>query len=109
MMKLVRSRKKETSIFSPRYPHFFLLFSSFPPKTYEVTENLNIIQIGSNYYDSYYPSATSPKSDQDLIVSGSEQTEKKVNLCPKSLIGSTHHNRISKVVEVCYPDIIKQI
>lgn len=78
MMKLVRSRKKETSIFSPQYTPFFLLFSSFsPPKAYEVIENLNIIQIGSDYYDSYYPSATSPKSDQDLIVSGSEQTQKK--------------------------------
>lgn len=76
-MKLVRSRKKETSIFSARYTPFFCFSLPFPPKTYEVTENLNIIQIGSNYYDSYYPSATSPKSDQDLIVSGSEQTQKK--------------------------------
>lgn len=79
MMKLVRSRKKETSIFSSQYTPFFC--SSLPPhsptKTYEVIENLNIIQIGSNYYDSYYPSATSPKSDQDLTVSGSEQTQKK--------------------------------
>lgn len=69
--------EKETSIFSSRYTPFFC--SSLPPspQTYEVTENLNIIQIGSNNYDSYYPSATSPKSDQDLIVSGSEQTQKK--------------------------------
>lgn len=78
MMKLVRSRKKETSIFSPQCTHFFFFsLPSLPTKPYEVTENLNIIQIGSNYYDSYYPSATSPKSDQDLIVSGSEQTQKK--------------------------------
>lgn len=76
-MKLVRSRKKETSIFSPQCTHFFCFSLPFPPKPYEVTENLNIIQIGSNYYDLYYPSATSPKSDQDLIVSGSEQTQKK--------------------------------
>lgn len=78
MMKLVRSRKKETSIFSPQYTPFFCFSLPFPPpKAYEVIENLNIIQIGSDYYDSYYPSATSPKSDQDLIVSGSEQTQKK--------------------------------
>lgn len=76
-----QTSEKETSIFSSRCTPFFC--SSLPPpspptpKTYEVTENLSIIQIGSNYYDSYYPSATSPKSDQDLIVSGSEQTQKK--------------------------------
>lgn len=77
MMTLVRSRKKETSIFSPQCTHFFCFSLPSPAKIYEVTENLNIIQTGSNYYDSYYPSATSPKSDQDLIVSGSEQTQKK--------------------------------
>lgn len=86
MMKLVRSRKRETSIFSPQYTPFFCFSLPYPPKTSEVAENLNIIQIGSNYYYSYYPSATSPKSDQDLIVSGSEQTQKKKLIpAPKDL------------------------
>lgn len=85
MMKLVRSRKKET-IFSPCYTPFSCFSLPYPPKTSEVTENLNIIQIGSNYYYSYYPSAMSPKSDQDLIVSGSEQTQKKKLIsAPKDL------------------------
>lgn len=103
-MKSVRSRKRETSVFLPQYIPFSL---PYPPKTSEVTENLNIIQIGSNYYYVYYPSATSPKSDQDLIVSGSEQTQKK-KLIPAPKI-SRHRNRISKVIELCYPEVNKQI
>lgn len=69
-------------MYSP-FPAFLFLI---PPKTFEVTGNLSSIQTGSNYYDSYYPSATSPKSDQDLIVSGSEQTQKKKLIpAPKGL------------------------
>lgn len=73
-MQSARSRQRETSVFSPQHIPFS---PPYPPTVSEVTEHLHVIRIGSNNYYSYYPSATSPKSEQDLTVSGSEQTQKK--------------------------------
>lgn len=104
-MQPVRSRQRETPACSPQHSPFSL---PHPPKVSEVATNLHVIQTGSNNYYSYYPSAMSPKSEQDLTVSGSEQTQKK-ELIPAPEVLYLHCNKWTKSLSFAIQESISRL